>query len=502
MIPFLPDPAVAPGALHSGAATTPLPASPSAPAQTGAGAATLDFAGLLDAALPATVAMLPGATPGPEDITTSQGPSAAPVDPLPQLPPPPLSIASALSGLRDAPAPTAVADAPGGTILPERGADLPLPAPAAPFAGAQAQPETPAILTEAQDDVAATGPERQEPQAADPTALAMPTAPIPAPPPAAPPAPVPTPVVVPAAGGAVPARPAPALSTAIPAALPAVAAAMRSPVRTVLTPAVMPLPPSDDAPMPAQAELQTPADGAAMPAASGPASASPSPSPSASPGASAAPAPLLAESAAGVAAANLSASQPANPAPTAVAPLAAAPANAPVMAESAEPRSLAPDQESTIAAVGEIREALRAARPEMTLRHAEFGFVSLRLEPLVAGQQDWRAVLASRDPGFVPAIQAALAERMVPASSESAGAGANSGQSGMGQNGTSDQRYGSSPNGGQGSSSPYMGQSSGRDESGSAPRNGRQPSTTDAVASRAGDGAAQSDEPGQRGVFA
>jgi hypothetical protein len=30
--------------------------------------------------------------------------------------------------------------------------------------------------------------------------------------------------------------------------------------------------------------------------------------------------------------------------------------------------------------VGEIREALRAARPEMTVRHADFGFVSLRLE--------------------------------------------------------------------------------------------------------------------------
>jgi hypothetical protein len=128
------------------------------------------------------------------------------------------------------------------------------------------------------------------------------------------------------------------------------------------------------------------------------------------------------------------------PAPT-TAPLALTPAGTPAMAERAEPRALAPQQESAIAVVGEIREALRAARPEMTLRHAEFGFVSLRIEP--TGMKDWRAVLASRDPGFVPAIQAALADRAVAAAAETA-------STGTGQNGTGDQRYGSSLNGGKG----------------------------------------------------
>jgi len=137
----------------------------------------------------------------------------------------------------------------------------------------------------------------------------------------------------------------------------------------------------------------------------------------------------------------------------------------------------------------------------MTLRHADFGFVSVRLEPIITGQQDWRAVLASRDPGFVPAIQAALAERAVAATSDPAGTGTNTGTH-QGHNGTSDHRYGSSPNSGQGSYQPYMGQSSGRDEGGSAPRNGRQPSTTDAVANRAGEADAKQADPRERGVFA
>jgi hypothetical protein len=123
-----------------------------------------------------------------------------------------------------------------------------------------------------------------------------------------------------------------------------------------------------------------------------------------------------------------------------------------------------PQLEETITAVSDLREALRAARPEMTLRHAEFGAVSMRLE--AAGAQDWRVVLASRDPGFVPAIQAALAERAVAATTETNLGG--SGGAGSGQNGAGEPRYGSSLGSGQGGSQPYSGQSQGRDEGGLA----------------------------------
>jgi hypothetical protein len=158
-----------------------------------------------------------------------------------------------------------------------------------------------------------------------------------------------------------------------------------------------------------------------------------------------------------------------------------------------------PQLEETITAVSDLREALRAARPEMTLRHAEFGAVSLRLE--AAGAQDWRVVLASRDPGFVPAIQAALAERAVAAAAETS-LGGGGGASG-GQNGAGEPRYGSSLGSGQGGSQPYSGQSHSRDESGFAhhqqqrqQRGSGTPAAADAR-SQAGDGA-----PRERGLFA
>jgi hypothetical protein len=136
----------------------------------------------------------------------------------------------------------------------------------------------------------------------------------------------------------------------------------------------------------------------------------------------------------------------------------------------------------------------------MTLQHGEFGFVALRLEQ--AGAQDWRAVLASRDPGFVPAIHAALAERAVAAASASADSGQFLGQPGGGQNGPSDQRYGASPNGGQGGSQPSLGHSANRD--GEAAPDHRHPSTAAALAARAEEGEEASGSPaGQaRGMFA
>lgn len=142
----------------------------------------------------------------------------------------------------------------------------------------------------------------------------------------------------------------------------------------------------------------------------------------------------------------------------------------------------APQQQSTIDQVGDLREALRAQRPALTLNHAEFGAVSVRLED--GGSDGWRAVLASRDPGFVPAIQAALAERAaVSASAPATDSGGNlAGQNGAFQNGTGDHRSGSSPNGGQGSPQPYLGQSGSRN--GEPAPDQRRPSTTAALAAR------------------
>jgi len=172
------------------------------------------------------------------------------------------------------------------------------------------------------------------------------------------------------------------------------------------------------------------------------------------------------------------------------------------------PRAPAPQMESSIAQVETLREAARTGRPELTLRHAEFGAVSLRLE--AAGTEGWRAVLASRDPGFVPAIQAALADRAVAAAASAstdsgAFSGQNTGQSSgqnTGQNGTSDQRYAASPNGGQAGSQPYLGHSAHRD--GEAAPDHRRPSTAAALAARAEEGEEAAGSPARqtRGMFA
>ena len=193
-----------------------------------------------------------------------------------------------------------------------------------------------------------------------------------------------------------------------------------------------------------------------------------------------------------------SASQPA----PAFAPPLVAPATTP---DRIDPlRAPAPQQETSIAQVETLREAARMARPELTLRHAEFGAVSLRLE--ATGTEGWRAVLASRDPGFVPAIQAALADRAVAAAaSASTDSGAFSGQNAgqhPGQNGTSDHRYAASPNGGQAGSQPYLGHSAQRD--GEAAPDHRRPSTAAALAARAEEGEEAAGSPARqtRGMFA
>ncbi len=170
---------------------------------------------------------------------------------------------------------------------------------------------------------------------------------------------------------------------------------------------------------------------------------------------------------------------PSNPAPALPQTAAILPTERPADPRAVAANPPAPQLESTIAQVGDIREALRAARPAMTLQHAEFGAVSIRLEP--AAPDQWRAVLASRDPGFVPAIQAALDARAIAAAGDTSTNFA--GQHGAHQNGTADHRYGASPNGGQGSPQPYLGQSGSRD--GEAAPDHRRPSTAAALAARA-----------------
>ncbi|MDZ4139920.1 MAG: hypothetical protein U1D66_13745 [Erythrobacter sp.] len=345
---------------------------------------------------------------------------------------------------------------PGGTGLPEGGAILPeLAAPDITDAGAEpvAQtPDAPALPTlpeaalegpsDAEADADAEEPETGQPAPAAPIAETVAT-------------PLATPLVAVLVAAANPPAPVPVSARA----------AARAGAQVTAAP-------------PAQAEVQPLPERAALPDTPAPATAALLADPATAPAAAAAPATAPTTQAATAAAAPLA------PAPAAIA-----------VADSAEPRAPAPQQESTIAQVGELREALRAARPEMTLRHAEFGFVSLRVD--ATGSEGWRAVLASRDPGFVPAIHAALADRAIAATADTAGT-----HNSAGQNGQSDQRYGPSPNGGQGSSQPYLAQSSNRDEGSQQHPQQRQPRTTETVATRAGDADAQHGDPRQRGVFA
>ena len=490
MIAFQPDPSFLSGTLPNAGAL------PQPEANPGGGAvannrAALDFAGLVNAALPggktsAGSGAARGAIAGP-DVP------AFPAD----VPAPPAQAPAPIN------APTLIRElphAPGGTILPGHGVSLPpqtaiapvpiAPTPIAPAPIAVAGPA--AAPVSALHDQAEVDAEAEDQLAAEPTpdagVLAGLTPPAITPPiPAPPPAPVTPPTAAVAAATLQPAT-APARNAAAPARQPepgarqgAVEAGKGTPQAGPSQAGRVPIR-AEHAALPAAVpgDVLTELGGEARDTGSATSSAAPTPTPA-----------VLADPAL---AADASA-----PAPSAQPnQLTAAPAT-----ERSEPRAPSPQQESTIAAVGELREALRAARPELTLRHAEFGPVSLRLEQ-VAGQ-DWRAVLASRDPGFVPAIQAALSERAITAAAETASTNGNT-NGNTGQNGASDQRYGASPNGGQGSSQPYLAQSSNRDDGGQnhgqPPSQQRQPRTTDTVAARAGDSDAARADPRDRGVFA
>jgi len=471
-----------------------LPSASSSPSQTLPGAGP-DFAGLLGTLLP------DGEGPA------QAGGSALALVPAVPTSPPPVDLAKppALPAL-PGDTPPSVLRLPHGTVLPEAGAELPQ---ARALPEAERAPDTPSPAPSVDPLTVTLTPDPAPPVAADvpgAEALAIPAAaPIAAeaavpgkaaheppiedntstPPDADEPSPL---VTVPSATIAVvPASaavlaPPPVTPTAAAAAAVVVAvvsAAPSTPVpaatRTLRHAAAPPAMP-EDAAMPARVALPaSSSDGA--PDSAGAAAPAPAAVPGDTPALSAA----LSDALSDAPAPSAPAAAPAPPASTLIA--AAPPAPASPVPEPAAPRPPAPQQETAIAQVGELREAMRAARPEMTLRHAEFGNVSLRVEPTAA--EGWRAVLASRDPGFVPAIQAALAERAVAATADTSGSGTFTG-SGMGQNGAGDHRYGSSHSGGQGSSQPYLGQSGSRDDE-AAPDH-RRPQAATALAARAEEG--------------
>ncbi|WP_158094235.1 hypothetical protein [Erythrobacter donghaensis] len=484
---------------------TPAPASAllpgPMPAQGAAGSGTaLDFAGLLGAAL----APEPGAAPDAPAMPSAANPALAlspllPAEPGKGLPlagadlPPPLTDETPRAPSLPAPAEANPARAlltRGGIAIAAPRAAVPVellqedtrPALAPIFAEADAKPavqiaDAPAPAPPALPD--------DLPTPAEAPARVTDLVPVASPEPVAdvgedemaeadtsPPAPVPLPAPLIAPTPALVATPIPAPLAAVPPPPPTVAMEVQArplplariaaaSIRAATSPAPAGSAPAEDAPTPTMPSAATPVEALAeAPAQSAPAPGQQSPAPT----------------------------------------LAAAPslpAAAPERTDAPRAAPPAVQLEQAIDQVGTLREAMRTARPEMTLRHAEFGFVSLRLEQ--PAPEQWRAVLASRDPGFVPAIQLALAERAVAATADSA---ASTGHHGGSQNGTGDQRYGASPNGGQGASQPYLGQSGQRD--GEAAPDHRRPSTAAALSARAEEEGEAAASPGHhaRGTFA
>lgn len=85
------------------------------------------------------------------------------------------------------------------------------------------------------------------------------------------------------------------------------------------------------------------------------------------------------------------------------------------------------------------REGARALRGSMTVTHAEFGAIAIRIE----GQgSDLRAHLSNRDPAFAPAVHHALETRAAASAGDTAGAGAR--HSETGQNGSTGSQQSSS----------------------------------------------------------
>ncbi|WP_432199736.1 hypothetical protein ACRAQ7_08485 [Erythrobacter sp. W53] len=95
--------------------------------------------------------------------------------------------------------------------------------------------------------------------------------------------------------------------------------------------------------------------------------------------------------------------------------------------------------ETLIDNLAQARETGRAARGDIVMRHAEFGTIAVRFDH---SDGDLTARMSSRDPGFAPAAQAALAERgqMVVAAASDSSLAQNRGQDAQSQSGNGQQR--------------------------------------------------------------
>lgn len=91
-----------------------------------------------------------------------------------------------------------------------------------------------------------------------------------------------------------------------------------------------------------------------------------------------------------------------------------APSAQPLSSVAASPAA-AEQIEALVEVLAQAREAGRGARGDVTLRHGEFGTVAIRIEQ---ADGETRAVLNGRDPGFAPAVMAALADRATTGSSD------------------------------------------------------------------------------------
>ena len=97
----------------------------------------------------------------------------------------------------------------------------------------------------------------------------------------------------------------------------------------------------------------------------------------------------------------------AEPAP-ALAPVRDTPAAPPSAAAPSSQPAPGSQLEQLVEVLMQAREAGKTARSDLTVRHAEFGTVAIRLEQT---EGETRAHISGRDPGFAPAVVAALGER-------------------------------------------------------------------------------------------
>ncbi|MCK0129420.1 hypothetical protein [Erythrobacter sp. F6033] len=128
------------------------------------------------------------------------------------------------------------------------------------------------------------------------------------------------------------------------------------------------------------------------------------------------------------------------------------------------------DLENAVTQLTEARESGRNLRPEVALKHSEFGVVNMRLEQMAG---DLRATLSSRDPGFLPSLQAALPDRALTLGadmgSSASSRGHEGGSTGQPNGGTNSSFGGHSGSAAGQSGHPHYGSSTGSTQASSKP---------------------------------